>query len=34
VGEKSMKKAIQDAVAKNIAKINKEAYKKGKQLIQ
>lgn len=34
IGEKAMKKAIQDAVAKNIAKINKEAYKKGKQLIQ
>jgi 2-oxoglutarate ferredoxin oxidoreductase subunit gamma len=34
VSEKAMKKAIQDAVAKNIANINKEAYKKGKQLIR
>jgi 2-oxoglutarate ferredoxin oxidoreductase subunit gamma len=34
VSEKAMKKAIQDAVAKNIVNINKEAYKKGKQLIQ
>jgi 2-oxoglutarate ferredoxin oxidoreductase subunit gamma len=34
VSEKAMKKAIQDAVTKNIANINKEAYKKGKQLIQ
>jgi len=34
VSEKAMKKAIQDAVMKNIADINEEAYKKGKQLIQ
>ena len=34
VSEKAMKKAIQDAVAKNIVNINKKAYKKGKQLIQ
>ena len=34
VSEKAMKKAIQDAVAKNIVNTNKEAYKKGKQLIQ
>lgn len=34
VSEKAMKKAIQDAVTKNIATINKEAYEKGKQLIQ
>lgn len=34
VSEKAMKKAIQDAVTKKIATINKEAYEKGKQLIQ
>jgi 2-oxoglutarate ferredoxin oxidoreductase subunit gamma len=34
VGEKSIKKAIQDAVAKNTANINKEAYDKGKELVQ
>ena len=34
VSEKAMKKAIQDAVMKNIADINEEAFKKGKQLIQ
>ena len=34
VSEKSIKKAIQDAVAKNTANINKEAYDKGKELVQ
>jgi 2-oxoglutarate ferredoxin oxidoreductase subunit gamma len=34
VSEKATKKAIQDAVAKNVADINEKAYKKGKQLIQ
>ena len=34
VSEKAMKKAIQDAVMKNIADINEEAYKKGKESIQ
>jgi len=34
VSEKATKKAIQDAVAKNVANINEKAYKKGKQLIQ
>jgi 2-oxoglutarate ferredoxin oxidoreductase subunit gamma len=34
VSENAMKKAIQDAVAKNIANINAEAYSKGKELIQ
>jgi len=34
VSEKAMKKAIQDAVTKNIADINKEAYNKGKESIQ
>ena len=32
VSERAMKKAILDTVAKNIADINEEAYKKGKQL--
>ena len=34
VSEKAMKKAILDTLAKNVADINEEAYKKGKQLIQ
>jgi 2-oxoglutarate ferredoxin oxidoreductase subunit gamma len=34
VSEKTMKKAIQDAVAKNTANINEEAYQKGKESIQ
>jgi len=33
VSENAMKKAIQDAVAKNIANINKRAYNKGKESI-
>ena len=33
VSDKAMKKAIQDAVAKNVANINKEAYNKGKESI-
>jgi 2-oxoglutarate ferredoxin oxidoreductase subunit gamma len=34
VSGKAMKKAIQDAVAKNVVDINEKAYKKGKHLIE
>ena len=34
VSEKAMEKAIRDSVAKKVTNTNREAYKKGKQLIQ